>query len=765
MPAEYAGRFVSLHFDGIDQRANIWVNGEQIANAKEVDGAFRTYEFDVTRRLSAGAENALAVEAIAQTPQDLGINWIDWNPTPPDKNMGLRREVYLEGTGPVAILHPFVATHFPSAALDEAELTIETELRNNAAQRVSGVLTVEFGALKFERDVSLDARELRTVRFTPAQYSELRLQQPKLWWPRQMGEPALQSLRLEYKTAAGEVSDKQSVFFGIREITSSLDENGHRLFRINGKRLLIRGAGWAPDMLWRESPERLRAEFRYVRDLNLNTIRLEGKFESQSFYKLADEQGVLVLAGWACCDRWQDGDKWSPRDLQIASESLRSQVFALRGHPSTLAWMNGSDKGPPVNVERAYLKVLNETDWPNPILFSASERPSVISGTTGMKMTGPYDYVPADFWLADAEGRNGGAVGFNTETGPGAGIPPEGSLRRMFAAEHLRTDDPEWDSHNALGRYSKLDHFEETMRASYGAPLNLPDYERKAQAMAYDSERAMFEAYSRNKYSSTTGIVQWMLNNAWPSLYWHLYDYYLQPAGGYFGAKKGLEPVHVQYSYDDRTVVAVNSTYLPAPGLKINTKIYDSGLHEIFSRDATVDLAPDSIARVLTIPADTLSTSSPIHYVRLNLTGRGGQEMSHNFYWLASRRNVFDWRKATYRFTPVQSYEDLTALAALETVPLSASAQEQPTPGGPRVTVKVQNRSKTLAFQVHLGIRRKGEDSEVLPVTWTDNYFELLPGESREATAEFLSVLQGSPELVVSGWNVEPFSVNIQAKN
>ena len=130
----------------------------------------------------------------------------------------------------------------------------------------------------------------------------------------------------------------------------------------------------------------------------------------------------------------------------------------------------------------------------------------------------------------------------------------------MLPADHISPDDPMWNYHAGEERFQNLKHFEDAMKAIYGPPADFADYERKAQAMAYDCERAMFEAYSRNKYDST-GVIQWMLNNAWPSLIWHLYDYYLQPAGGYYGVKKACEPLHVMYSYDDRSVVVVNSTY------------------------------------------------------------------------------------------------------------------------------------------------------------------------------------------------------------
>jgi exo-1,4-beta-D-glucosaminidase len=750
-------RRIALHFDGINNRANIWLNGKKIADAANITGADRSYEFDVTGAIRPDAPNALAVEVFAQTPNDFGIDWIDWNPAPPDKDMGLWRDAYVAQSGPVEIRHPQVVTHLLSA--DVADLTVEAELRNLAAQKVSGTLSGDIEGIAFQRQISLAASVSRNIRFTSAECSQLRIENPKLWWPAQMGEPTLHNLHLRF-AADGTISDDQTLRFGVREIASTLDDNGNRLFLINGRKIFIRGAGWAPDMLLRESPDRLRAEFRYIRDLNLNTIRLEGKLESDEFYELADEQGILVMPGWSCCDLWQDGAKWTPAQMQIATESLRSQLLRLRSHPSVLAWLNGSDAGPPPNVESAFMALLKEADWPNPVLFSAADEHSEITGATGVKMTGPYDYVPPDFWLAD-DGTNGGATGFNTETSPGPAIPPKTVLEKILGGSHLQPGDPTWTFHTAQGTYNKLDHFNEAMSAIYGPPADLDDYERKAQAMAYDSERAMFEAYTRNKYSSTTGIIQWMLNNAWPSLYWHLYDYYLQPAGGYFGAKKALEPVHVQYSYDDRSVVVVNSSYTNALSLKVGASVYDGAMRPTFSRQTTADVSADSVAKVLTIPQEALGADSPVRFLRLTLTQPDGQIASTNFYWLSSQKNVYDWSQASFRFTPVANYEDFKPLLGLKTLHLTAVYDVKSDPESPLVKVSLQNPTNDLAFQIHLGIRRKGEDSEVLPVIWSDNYFELMPGESREvsATCPSQSSLDGDFELVITGWNISELTV------
>ena len=205
-----------------------------------------------------------------------------------------------------------------------------------------------------------------------------------------------------------------------------------------------------------------------------------------------------------------------------------------------------------------YLGILKDLDWPNPSLSSASETATTVTGKSGVKMTGPYEYVPPVYWLTDTQA--GGAYGYNTETSPGPAIPPRESLERFIPKDHLWPIDDVWNFHAGRRALHHRQRFHRRPEPPLRRATSLDDYERKAQAMTYDGQRAMFEAYGRNKYTST-GVIQWMLNNAWPSLIWHLYDYYMVPAGGYFGTKKACEPVHVQYSYDDNSVAVMNSTY------------------------------------------------------------------------------------------------------------------------------------------------------------------------------------------------------------
>jgi len=757
-PAEDKGKTLWLRFDGINYRANVWLNGKRIADSTSMAGAWRLFEYNVTDAIRPGAANALAVEIFAPLPDELGITFVDWNPGSPDKGMGLWRDVHLDATGPVAIRFPQVITHLNLPAIDKAELTVTAEVVNGTRHPVTGALKGQIEGIAFSQPVSLAASERKVVKFTPDKFAQLKIDNPRLWWPAQVGTPNLYTVKLQFETG-GAVSDEMSQRFGIREVTSILDEQNHRVFRVNGKNILIRGAGYTFDMLLRASPSRQEAELKYVRDMNLNAVRLEGKLENDHFLDLADQMGILVTAGWCCCDHWEKWANWKEEDHTVSAESLRDQIRRLRSHPAIFNWMNGSDNPPPARVEKKYIEILKELDWPNPFESSATETPTEVSGKTGVKMTGPYDYVPPNYWTLDK--TRGGAHGFNSETGPGPAVPPVESLRAMLPPEHLWPIDSWWDYHAGGGPFKDIKIFTAALDARYGRSSSVEEYARKAQVMAYEGHRAMFEAFGRNKYTST-GVIQWMLNNAWPSMIWHLYDWYLRPGGSYFGAKKANEPLHIQYSYDDASVVVVNSFYQAFPGMKARAWVYNLDMTEKLAKDAALDVAPDSSTRVLTIPPiDGLSST---YFVRLALEDGSGKTVSTNFYWLSTRPDELDWDRSTWYYTPTKTYADYSVLNNLPPVELKYSAVSEVKGDDGITRVTVENPSHSLAFAVHLKVKTVMHDEEdvrseveILPVLWEDNYFPLMPGEKRTVTATYhvADTNKRPPAVEVEGWNVK----------
>jgi exo-1,4-beta-D-glucosaminidase len=764
VPPSFKGKALWLKFDGINYRANIWLNGKQIAKSDDVAGAWRTYEFNITGEAKPGAENVLAIQTYAPTEHDLAITFVDWNPAPPDKNMGIWRDVYLTTSGPVATRYPTVVSKLNLPANDMAQLTVTAQVKNGTSQPVKGKLKGTIENVSFEQDVELAGNEAKDVTFTSDKFSQLVFTNPRLWWPRQMGKPNLYKLTMEFDVE-GAISDESHTEFGIREITSDLNSIGGRAFHINGKNILIRGGGWTPDMMLRETSQRLHDEFRYVEDMGLNTVRLEGKLETQEFFDLADHDGVLVMAGWCCCDFWERWPKWKPQDFEIAKQSLRDQIYRLRSHPSIVMWLNGSDNPPPPDVEQMYLDVEKDLFWPNPVVSSATGKKTSVTGDSGVKMSGPYEYIAPSYWEVDTPegqpgrklcnpGGCGGAYRFNTETSMGPAVPPVESIRAMVGKDHMWPIDDVWNYHAGGGEFKTIGVFTDALTNRYGKSDNVDDFAIKSQMQTYEGVRAMYEAYSRNKYQAT-GVIQWMLNNAWPSMIWHLYDYYLRPGGGYFGAKRAMEALHPIYGYDDHSIWLVSSQYEDAKGLKLTTKIYNLDASEKFTQENQVDASADSTTKIFALP--DVSGLSATYFLVLKLQDSTGKEVGSNWYWLSTKPETIDWAKSNWWMTPTASFADYTAISQLQKVKLKVVDHSE-RKGDDEVThVTIENPSKNLAFFVRLKVNKGVKGEEILPVVWEDNYISLLPGEKREITASYRASELGAAKAAVevSGWNIE----------
>ena len=751
LPTDRAGKTNWLHFLGINYRANVWLNGKKIADANDTAGTYVAFEFNVSKALRAG-QNALAVEISAPGKNDLGLTWVDWNPTPPDKNMGFWKEIFLTSSGDVSVRNGFVGSKLDSE-YKNAALTVSADLRNAADHSVNGILRVELAGTQVSQPVTLGAGESRTILLDPSEFPMLKFQNPALWWPYQMGKPHLYSAKLSFELGNA-ISDTETVTFGIREVTSELTDRGYRLFKINGRKILIRGAAWAPEMLLRWSSKKLDADLNYVKDMGLNTIRLEGRIDRDELFSQADRLGILIMPGWTCCDAWEQWENWKDDQRRVAAESMRTVARELRNHPSVFVWLYGSDGPPPADVEKMYLGILKDLNWPNPSVSSASATATTVTGESGVKMTGPYEYVPPVYWLADT--KAGGAYGYNTETSPGPAIPTKESLERFIPKEHLWPINDFWNFHAGGERFTTIDVFTDGLNRRYGTATTLDDFLRKAQAVTYDGERAMFEAYGRNKYTAT-GVIQWMLNNAWPSLIWHLYDYYLVPAGGYFGTKKAMEPVHIQYSYDDNSVAVVNSTYETIQNVKVSAKIFDLNASEKGSQQGTMNVAPDSSTKAFDLPK--VSDTSKTYFLKLELHDSSGKLLSDNFYWLSTKPDVLDWKnKKDTVYTPQAEFADLTGLNTLPQTKVEVTASKEAQGDRQGLRVSIRNPAKSIAFMVHLRLTKGKGGEDVTPIFWSDNYFSLLPGESKDVTATYGADDLGGKEpiLEVDGYNVAP---------
>jgi exo-1,4-beta-D-glucosaminidase len=759
-----------LRINGIIASADVWLNGNLIAEQAAVAGAYPVHELDVTRWVRAGT-NTLALRVHPADPRlSLSIGWVDWNPTPPDNNMGPWRGVDIVRRGPVEIGYPQVTSTLSLPDLSRAALTVKVQARNLDASAREATITGVVAGVSLRRTIHLDAGQTQTVSFSPKSDPGLDLNHPQVWWPVGMGAHPLYTLQMA-AAVDDVISDRASSTFGIRSVSSHLTQHGFRQFVINGKPVLIRGAGWAPDMFLRDDPKRMETEFSYVVNLGLNALRSEGKLEDAGFYDLADRFGLMILAGWECCDKWESwaktgGEPWDAADEKVAAASMASEARLLRNHPSVIGFLIGSDNAPPPAISKMYVDTLHAEDWSLPIIAAAADQGTAETGPSGMKMAGPYAWIPPAYWYAD---KLGGAFGFDSEVSAGASIPLLDDLTRMLAPQELEAlwkypQARQFHASAAWSIFATIESFDTALARRYGQPKSLEDYVAKSQLENYDNVRAQFEAFNAHMDAAkpSTGVIYWMLNNAWPSLHWHLYDYFLNPAGAYFGAKIANEPLHIQYSYDTRAIMLVNHTLNREHGLRAVIRVRNlDGSVAYEQRLKDIDLKGNGAQQLAMLPA--LDGLSRTYFIELELASAAGKSISRNVYWLSTQTDELDWANSTWYLTPVTRYADLTPLQSLPTATseVHVTMRHEGAEDIASVTLTVPPSSKAVALFQHVSIKQSAGGEPILPIQWSDNDVTLWPGESLTLTAHFATSGAATPVVELTGWNVPTISVPV----
>ncbi len=765
-PVDAVGQQYWLRFKGIAYRAEVWLNGTLLdANAV---GTMVHHDYNVTNVIVPGQANALAVKVTppATGGKSLSFWYVDWNPAPPDMNAGIWNEVLLETTGAIALRDPYVKTVLPLPATNSADLTVYVDAVNGSASPVTGVLSgtitkAGYPTISFNQTVTLAANERREIVFDPATFTSLHVLNPALWWPFRFGNPELYQLSLSF-AIGGQTSDAQSIDFGIRQITdyrTTVNGTSYVGYKVNGQNILIRGADYVWDMLARWDTPTNEAHFRYVKDMGLNTVRFEGILGNEELYDIADREGILLMPGFVCCSKWEEANTWNAEDHTVAYGSLESQMRAMRHHPSALVWTYGSDTPPPAAELTQYKAIATKLHWQNPTLDNVA---TWSNPNAGVDMDGPYKWEPPVYWYLDSS--PGAAVGFTAEAG-GESPPPEESLRKFIAPADLWPISPVWGYHAGSPHsvFDNIDVFTTAVNKRYGSTSSITEYSNRSELLNYESERAQFEAWGANAYTKSFGVIYWMLNNAWPSVHWNLYDYYMKPGGGYFGTKKALEPVHVLWDYNTGTVKVFNSTLTGYTNMIVSAKVYNiPGLAQQYTNQVNLNVPANSTTSAFTIPS--LTGLSPTYFIRLQLKDASNQVVSDNTYWYSTTKDVLG-RRSNWYMTSVKTYANLTGLNSLAVNnTVTASAARVVDGGQETITLTLTNPSTTnVAFFVRAEVTAGNGGLEVLPVTYTDNYVTLWPGESITIVSQYATAdLGGQPAYIrVRGYNVPTFTVAV----
>lgn len=303
-PASY----YTLKTHGITSKADIYVNGVQVATTEQQQGSYGGHQYDLTKNITSGLNCILIKAYPTNYLRDFAMGFVDWNPYPADNSTGVWRNVEIVQTGAVSMSPLRILTDFHAQGIKSiVDITIKTDLMNRAPHPVTVALNGSImGPIRAEEvpvsgTFNLKPGEKKTVAIKSY------LKDPQVWWPASWGEQVLYKVSLDamIQDVKLHLSDTSSRQFGVRHVSSYVNHHNDTAFQVNGRQFQVLGAGYAPDMFMRFDVERVRVFFQYMLDMGLNTVRLEGNQEHPELYDLADEMGLMVLAGWECCDKWE----------------------------------------------------------------------------------------------------------------------------------------------------------------------------------------------------------------------------------------------------------------------------------------------------------------------------------------------------------------------------------------------------------------------------------------------------------------------------
>jgi hypothetical protein len=769
LPETYVGKRVWLTFNEINYRAEVWLNGKRIAGPSEMVGMERKFSFDVTDAVSRSKDNCLAVAIypldkpgepapppitpLADPGRNMGadaaisanyskwdtIGW-DWQPEVHDRDVGITEDVFLSATDDLEIKDLYAASDLDVPDLQHADIKLAFDVTNHASAARPGTVNIrvkDSSGHVVTVEMPFDGKSQHIV-LTPADYPQLRIEKPEVWWPAGEGAHPLYTVDVEIRTARGQTAHAE-MHFGIRKVETGIDPlTGTRYFAINGRWVFIRGGNWVIDMMLNWTAARYEDEIALARQANLNYLRVWGPtgVPPEAFFDAADRAGILIQQDFLN-DNW--GTEHSapgnmpPEDL--VEQATTDIIKKCRNHPCVVVWCGGNE-GPNPREDLIKHRLLPRFDpWGSRFYLRGSNQDGVQGG-------GPYDNLAPELYFGHPK-----LAGFNSEIGP-SGIPEWESLLQFltlpptnWAAGRFPLDG-QWAYHDAAdrpeaGESRKFSHLDTVLRNRYGAPegTNLAAvraYSARAQMLNYDTYRAVTESLNKGLWTRTTGFALWKYNSSWPSLVWQLDDWYLQCHAGFYATRRGCEPIHVQFNPDDRTLTVVNRSTAGATSFSLKAALYDTSIKPVWNMEQAIRVNTNN--GFITIPC--VPKSPGISFLKLALLDRQGAQVADNLYWL-------------------NDANDFKSLARLGGASLQAEVTLPDQHDGV-VRVKLTNHGTAPALLVRLQLIDRDSHVEILPTLWSDNYVNLLPGDTVELTAQTTRSADWpvNPAVSVSGYNV-----------
>ena len=724
LPTEMAGKRVLLNFDGINWKADVTLNGTDLGR---IEGAFMRGKFDITPYLK-NTDNELTVLIHAndnpggvkvKTEKNTDFNggilgadnptfhatigW-DWISTIRGRDIGIWDDVYLTASGDVTVSDPVVTTTLGESDT-LATMTPAVVLTNHSDQAVTGTLHGHIGEICFEKQITLAGGEHIEASFNPEEYPQLKNQQMHLWWPNGYGEPYLYDASFSF-TIDGVQSDAVNYKAGIREV-QTVDKDTKLRIYINHRRLVPKGGNWAfSENNLNYRGREFDAAVRYHREMNYNMIRTwVGMTGDKEFFEACDRYGIMV---------WQDfwlanpADGPDPDNEAMFMDNARDFVLKIRNHPCIGIYCGRNEGYPPKTLDDG---LRNTVATLHPGLDYISS-----SADDGVSGHGPYWALSPKEYFEKQTGK------LHTERGMPNVMTYEG-LSRTLDADHLWPQNLYWGRHDyTMEGAQRGASFNQLIADNFGEPTSAEEFCDWAQRINYEGYRAMYESGSRDRM----GLLIWMSHPCWPSMVWQTYDYYLEPTAAYFGVKHACEPLHVQWNPSSNYVEIVNYSAGRQEGI-VRACIIDLNGNTVWENQQGYVSDEDMTLEMMQIevPEEVVGA----YILRLTLTDNRGNVCSMNDYVNTTIEN------------------DRTSLHDLRQTQVSVVTSPN--------AITLTNTGNVPAIMLRLNL--KGDDGEqILPVIYSDNYFHLMPGESRSIDVEWkVEDARGcQPVIEISGTNV-----------
>jgi exo-1,4-beta-D-glucosaminidase len=796
IPQENKGKRIWLNFDGINYRADVWLNGKQIANAREMAGMFQRFKYEISKYVNIEGKNVLAVkihqvdhvgtpnpgylfkpfgmfrgqgeDIFKDVTLKISAGW-DCAPVVRDRNMGIYQNVYLTYAGDVNIIDPYIVTDLPLPDTTLANITVTTSLKNAGTSSKKGILkgSIElfkevdfytykkqmpgrFKTISFQKEVEIPAGETVTVSFLPKELPQLAIKNPYLWWPNGYGKQYLHNLKLVLEID-GKVSDTRNTTFGIREITNTFKElNGEvgRVFWVNGKRIFCRGGWIQPDMMLDMSPKRMYDEARLMAEANVNMIACEDMPSPPDFLMdIYDKYGLLIWETFYQCYIAYPGTKTfvNPLDAKLTLKNTYDIIKRYRNHPSLVLWAEACESLVREEIYVPTREYVKELDPTRPFLPTSSCDWNVDSLTPYMKQDLPlgvtdsgepdYTWYPHPYYynkVLEVKKQM-----FRDELG----VPAISTLSSM--KKYI------FD----LGQGKKNDIYPLDKKWAYHDAWDGFGYAYKAYDDAIRREfgqPSTAEEYIRNAQYVNAGSYRVMYEAAnhrmWDItsgvMIWKLNATWPQVLWQIYDWF--LNP-NAGYYYAKKAMeplhIQLNENDFTVSIINRNHKEHENLTATIRVFDFNLNVKWNKEEK-FTINEDCykelfklpeIKGLTPVYFVKLELKDQQGNPVSDNFYWFSSTNN-----------------DDLSEITKMPTINLVLKQEISYEYDDVVMKVTVKNPSDKLAFFKRLIITKGEGGEEVLPTFWSDNFFSLLPGEVKTVTARFAKQdLEGKAPVLV----------------